>query len=62
MILRIAELIEREAGYILLSLVVMICGMALLDGPARATAADRLITSALAIMARSMGSKKTPNA
>lgn len=60
MILRVAEFLEREAGYEIVSLVLIVAGMMLLDGPQRAQAADRLITFALGVMARSMGSRKTP--
>jgi hypothetical protein len=61
--LRIAEFLEREAGYELLSLVLIVGGLTLIDGTQRAQAADRLITFALGIMARSMGARKiTPTA
>lgn len=60
MILRIAEFLEREAGYELLSLALIIGGLALVDGPARAQSADRLITFGLGVMARSMGARKNP--
>jgi hypothetical protein len=55
MILLISEFLEREAGYELLSLLLIAGGLILVDGPQRAQAADRLITFALGIMARSMG-------
>jgi hypothetical protein len=48
-------LLEREAGYELLSLLLIVVGMVLIDGPHRAQMADRLITFALGVMARSMG-------
>jgi hypothetical protein len=58
MLLTIAEFVEREAGYALVSLFLILIGLVLLDGPQRAQAADRLITFALGVMARSMGSNR----
>jgi hypothetical protein len=60
MILSIAEFLEREAGYELLSLLLIIGGLALVDGAVRAQSADRLITFGLGVMARSMGARKNP--
>jgi hypothetical protein len=57
-VIRIAEFLEREAGYELLSVLLIAAGLVLVDGPQRAQAADRLITFALGIMARSMGGGK----
>lgn len=57
-LLTIGEFIEREAGYAILCMCLIIGGMAFVDGPQRALAADRLITFALGVMARSMGSRK----
>jgi hypothetical protein len=56
--LRIADFLEREAGYELLSLFLIVGGLCLLDGPARGQAADRMLTFALGVMARSMGVRK----
>jgi hypothetical protein len=58
MIQRFTEFLEREAGYELLSLLLIIGGMVLVDGPQRALAADRLVTFGLGVMARSMGGRK----
>ena len=58
MFARLAGFLEREAGYQLLSLFLIVAGLALIAGPQRAQAADRLITFALGVMARSMGAKK----
>jgi hypothetical protein len=58
MILRYAEFLEREAGYELLSLLLIIGGMALVDGPHRTQAADHIITFAMGVLARSMGARK----
>jgi len=59
MILRIAAFLEREAGYELISLLLIIGGLCLLDGPAaRGQAADRILTFTLGVMARSMGAHK----
>jgi hypothetical protein len=55
-----AAILEREAGYELLSLALIAVGLALIDAQQRAQCADRLITFALGVMARSMGAKKTP--
>jgi hypothetical protein len=60
MILRIAEFLEREAGYEMLSVALIVGGLALVDGAARAQSADRLITFGLGVLARSMGAKKNP--
>jgi hypothetical protein len=60
--LSLAEFLEREAGYELLSLLLIVGGMALVDGTQRAQAADRLITFALGVLARSMGGTKRPAA
>jgi hypothetical protein len=62
MILKIAEFLEREAGYELTSLLLIAVGLALVDAAQRAQCADRLITFALGVLARSMGSKKVPPA
>lgn len=58
MLLTIAEFVEREAGYALVSLLLICIGLVLVDGPQRQQAADRLITFALGVMARSMGSNR----
>ena len=60
-LLNIAEFVEREAGYVLVGLFLIAVGMALVDGPQRAQAADRLITFALGVMATSMGHSRKTN-
>jgi hypothetical protein len=50
--------LEREAGYELLSLILIAGGLALVDRAQRAQAAERLITFALGVLARSMGSER----
>ncbi len=53
-----ALLLEREAGHLLLSLVLIWIGMALCDPAARAQAAHDLVVFGLGVLSRSMGSRK----
>jgi hypothetical protein len=56
----LAAFLEREAGYELLSLVLIAIGMLVLDPPTRAQVARDLVSFALGILARSMGARRTP--
>lgn len=51
-------LLEREAGYHLMSFSLIVLGVLLIEPVKRAEIAHDLITFGLGVMARSMGSKK----
>jgi hypothetical protein len=55
---RFAEFIEREAGYIAISLVLVAVGLMLVGGAQRADAAKQILMFALGVLARSMGGTK----
>ena len=56
----IALFIEREAGYSVISLAIIALGVGLGDPTQRAQFARDLVIFGLGVLARSMGTKKTP--
>lgn len=54
----VLALLEREAGYHLMSFSLIITGLLVIEPTKRAEVAHDLITFGLGVMARSMGSKK----
>lgn len=59
MMSRIAEFLEREAGYSLLSLAIIVLGVSLSDSFQRVQFARDLVIFGLGVLARSMGTKKS---
>ncbi len=58
LILAMAEFLEREAGYCLVSLAVIAGGLVLMDPAQRAQVSHDLVVFGIGVLARSMGSKK----
>jgi len=55
----LANLLEREAGYSIISLFLILGGVLLIDGAqARGQVAHDLVVFGLGVLSRSMGSKK----
>jgi len=57
-----AGFLEREAGYAVMSMMLIAAGLVLVDPAHRALSADRIITFALGVLARSMGAVRKPPA
>jgi hypothetical protein len=56
--LAIAGLLEREAGYFLISLALITVGVCLVDSASRGQVAHDLVVFGTGVLARSMGVKK----
>jgi hypothetical protein len=59
MLRNLAEFMEREAGYSLVSCIIIALGVSLSDATQRGQFARDLVIFGLGVLARSMGSKKT---
>jgi hypothetical protein len=55
-----AALLEREAGYHVVSLILIGVGVTLVDQASRAQVAHDLVIFGTGVLARSMGAKKNP--
>lgn len=53
-------LLEREAGYHLISLLVILAGVVIVDAPARAAVGHDLVIFGLGVLSRSMAGKLQP--
>lgn len=58
LILGLAAFLEREAGYHVVSLALILIGVFLIDAAQRAQIARDLVVFGTGVLARSMGSKK----